>query len=161
MSRFDHGAKSLRQGFSIELRLKLRSLDAGQIVLDSRTKGGQGICVQTAERGTLGIVLNDGQTENRWDCDPGMLEKDRWHHVVITVDGGPNIITFVVDGRLGDGGESRQFGWGRFSPSLLNVNGSGRLRIGSRFSGEIAALRLYGRALRISEAVGNFNAGKR
>lgn len=154
MTRFDHGAKSLRQGFSIELRLRLQTLGAGQVVLDARTAGGQGLCVQTTPRRTLEIVLNDGQTENRWDCDPGMVQENGWHHVVVTVDGGPNVITFVVDGRLCDGGELRQFGWGRFSPNLHHVNGAKTLRIAPHLQGAISRLRIYGRALRTSEAIG-------
>ena len=34
------------------------------------------------------------------------------------------MISFVVDGRLCDGGDFRQFGWGRFSPHLRHANGS-------------------------------------
>jgi hypothetical protein len=123
-------------------------------VLDARTAGGQGLCVQTTPRRTLEIVLNDGQTENRWDCDPGMVQENGWHHVVVTVDGGPNVITFVVDGRLCDGGELRQFGWGRFSPNLHHVNGAKTLRIAPHLQGAISRLRIYGRALRTSEAIG-------
>jgi len=76
-------------------------------------------------------------------------------HLVATVDGGPKIITFVVDGVLQDGGDERQFGWGRFSPHLPPANGAANVRIDSA----VRALRVYGRALRTSEAVGNFRAG--
>jgi hypothetical protein len=76
---------------------------------------------------------------------------------VITVDGGPKIITFVVDGVLCDGGDQRQFGWGRFSPTLRTPHGSPTLRIAR----SVQALRLYNRPLRTSEAVGNFRAGRK
>ena len=55
--------------------------------------------------GTVEIVLNDGRTENRWDCDSGYLRTGEQHHIAAIVDGGPRIITFVVDGKLCDGGE--------------------------------------------------------
>jgi hypothetical protein len=80
---------------------------------------------------------------------------------VITVDGGPKIITFVVNGTLCDGGDQRQFGWGRFSPTLrapnpgLEAGGVPMLTIAPA----VRSLRLYSRALRTSEAVGNFRAG--
>jgi hypothetical protein len=74
---------------------------------------------------------------------------------VITVDGGPKIITFVVDGVLCDGGTERQFGWGRFSPTLRAANGAPTLKLAP----PIRAVRVYTRALRTSEAVGNFRAG--
>jgi hypothetical protein len=75
------------------------------------------------------------------------------------VDAGPCIITFVADGRLADGGVHRQFGWGRFSPHLRHANGGKTLRLGPALRGRIQALRLYGRALRISQAVAHFRAG--
>jgi hypothetical protein len=157
--RANYGTKDLRQGFSIELWLRLDELEADQVVLDSRTENGRGHCLQITPRGTLEIVLNDGRCENRWDCDPGVLEENKLHHVVVTVDGGPKIITFVVDGKLCDGGEYRQFGWGRFSPNLRTVNGDRALRVGPSLKGEIKVLRVYSRYLRTSEAVGNFQAG--
>ena len=74
---------------------------------------------------------------------------------MITVDGGPKIITFVVDGVLHDGGHTRQFGWGRFSPTLRSANGAPQLRLAPA----LRQIRVYTRALRTSEAVGNFRAG--
>ncbi|MCG3181282.1 MAG: hypothetical protein BIFFINMI_03662 [Phycisphaerae bacterium] len=158
MGRFDHGARPTRQGFSIELLLRAGSLAAGQVVLDWRRDDGPGGCLRTTGRGTLELLLSDGQTVASWDCDPGALSPSGRHHVVAAVDGGPGIITFVVDGRLCDGGRSRQFGWGRFSPHLAHANGSDRLRIAPSFDGAVERLRLFGRALRTSEAVGNCKA---
>ena len=154
-----YGRKDLRQGFSIELAFRLESLSHGQIILDSRTPTGKGIALQTTARGAVEIVLNDGRSENRWDCDPGVLTVGQPQHWVVTVDGGPRIITFVVNGHLCDGGEDRQFGWGRFSPNLFNVTGSHRLRIAPTVPGSVTRLRLYGRALRTSEAVAAWRAG--
>jgi hypothetical protein len=114
--------------------------------------------LQTTSRETIEIVLNDGRTENRWDCDPGICEAGKLHHVVVIVDGGPKIIVFVVDGRLCDGGEFRQFGWGRFSPHLRGAAGDQTLRIGPDLKGRIETLRIYNRCLRISEAIVNHRA---
>jgi hypothetical protein len=181
-SRADYGTKDLRWGFSVGLWFCLKALDGGQVLLDNRTANDQGLCLQTTDWGTVEIVLNDGRTENRWDCDPGMLEAGKTHHLVVIVDGGPKIISFVVDGTFNDGGEFRQFGWGRYSPNLRGVNGSdvnkldlsdvrnmpdqdpgdGKtdlLRIGPDLNGEIFSVRIYGRYLLVSEAIGNFHAG--
>ena len=81
------------------------SLDAGQVLLDNRTPDGKGFCLQTAAGGAVEIVLNDGRSESRWACDPGLLQAGKKHHVVAIIDGGPKIITLVVDGRLCDGGD--------------------------------------------------------
>jgi len=155
-TRADHGTEDLRRGFSLDLWLHLKSLEAGQMVLDNRTPTGQGVAVQTTDGSALEIILNDGRTENRWACDPGLLTTQQAHHVVIVVDGGPKLILFVVDGILCDGGDFRQFGWGRFSPHLRHVHGDTQLRIGP----SVHSLRVYARALRVSEAIGNYRADK-
>jgi hypothetical protein len=119
--------------------------------------------------------LNDGRTEYSWDCDRHILEPDTWHHVAVIVDGGPKVITFVVDGVLCDGGETRQFGWGRFicsktpPPRDLRVSridcsfseicGSESLKVAPALNGQVKVLRIYSQYLRTSEAVGNFKAG--
>ena len=158
--RADYGRQDLRQGFTVELWCSLCSLGARQVLLDNRTPAGKGWCVQTTAHGCLEIVLNDGRTENRWACDPGLLRSDAPHHVVIVVDGGPKIISFIVDGRLCDGGDHRPFGWGRFSPHLRDVNGLPRLRLATQLNdGKLYALRVYQRALRTSEAIANGRAG--
>jgi hypothetical protein len=152
--RADHGARDLRAGFSLDLWLQLDSLDAGQAILDSRDETGSGILVSTTDHGTVAITLNDGRQQAAWDTDPGVIQAGKLHHVVITVDGGPKIITFVVDGVLCDGGDDRQFGWGRYSPTLHAPSGAETLRIAP----SVQSLRLYNRALLTSEAVGNFRA---
>lgn len=123
----------------------------------------KGIFVSTTDTGTIGITLNDGRQESSWDSDPGALKAGTLQHVVITVDGGPKIITFVVNGVLCDGGNDRQFGWGRFSPTLRAPNPDPAVGTGGAptltIAPSVRSLRLYSRALRTSEAVGNFRAG--
>jgi len=115
--------------------------------------------VHTTDRETVKISLCDGRTESSWECDKGTLSPNKLHHVVIIVDGGPKIITFLVDGVLCDGGSERQYGFGRFHPYLRSVNGAPQARIGSSLTGRLLTVRIYNRYLTISEAVGNFQAG--
>jgi hypothetical protein len=157
--RADYGTKDLRRGFTVEAWLRLQNLGPGQVVLDNRTPAGQGFCLQTTARGTLELVLDDGRSESRWDCDPGLLRPGQLHHVAAIVDGGPKLILFVVDGALCDGGDFRQFGWGRFNPNYRGPQGGATLRIGPKLDGQVLGVRLYGRALRTSEAIGNFRHG--
>jgi hypothetical protein len=77
----------------------------------------------------------------------------------VIVDGGPKIITFIIDGILCDGGDYRQFGWGRFNPDYRGVEGMEILRIGPSLKGKIKSLRMYDRALLTSEAIGNYRYG--
>jgi hypothetical protein len=128
------------------------------VIFDTRDKNGQGIAISTREEGTIGLDLSDGKTTDGWTCDPGSLKRGQWHHVVIIVDGGPKIITFVLDGVLCDGGSARQHGWRRFNAALGDVNALGKAKVAPSFGGELKCLRIYDRYLRTSEAVGNFRA---
>lgn len=154
-ARPDYGTRDLRTGFTAELWLQMRDVSPGQVLLDARDQSGHGWAVTTAEGGSVRLELSDGRTECSWGCDPDMLSAGKLHHVVAIVDGGPKLILFVVDGMLCDGGEHRQFGWGRLSPNLRDVGGGQELRIGQG----VRSLRVYGRALRVSEAIGNRRAG--
>ena len=151
----DQRGKDLRAGFSIDLWLKLDSSSPATVLLDSRDGAGKGLLVSVPHAGTIRIVLHDGRPEASWESDRGALQPGESQHVVISVDGGPKIITLVVNGVLCDGGDQRQFGWGRFSPTLRAPNGASTLKIARA----VQSLRLYNRALRTSEAVGNFRAG--
>ena len=55
-----------------------------------------------------------------------------------------------------DGGEFRQFGWGRYNPNLRDVNGGEKLRTGKG----VTLVRIYGRSLMTSELIGNRIAGE-
>jgi hypothetical protein len=157
-SRADYGTLPLRKGFSIECAFTVDTPPAaGSVLLDTRTGTGQGLALVATPDGALQVVLNDGRTECRWACDAGLLAPGP-HHVVVTIDGGPNLITFVVDGILCDGGTQREFGWGRFNPNLRSANGSPTLRISPQWPGSVTHCRLYGRALTTTEAIGNWRS---
>ena len=157
-SKPDHGGKNQRSGFSIDLVLQLDSLASGQTILDSRDETGKGLLLFTTDAGAIKLTMSDGRSESSWDCDRDVLQAGKRHHMTIIVDGGPKIITFIVDGVLCDGGDQRQFGWGRFSPDLRAPNGASDIRIAPSLKGSVKLLRIYRRALRTSEAVGNFQA---
>jgi len=148
-------------GLAVELWVRFEDLAAGQVLLDTRGSVGAGFVLSTTEKAALRLELHDGQNGAAWDCDPGVLRPGVLHHVVAIVDSGPKIITFVVDGRLCDGGEHRQYGWGRYQGNLGDVGGSGRLRLGPAFHGKLVCVRIYDRYLRTSEAVANYRAGCR
>ncbi|MEI6232842.1 MAG: LamG-like jellyroll fold domain-containing protein [Planctomycetota bacterium] len=154
--RADYGTRDARTGFSLDLWLNIPSLDAGQTLFDSRDSSGKGITLATTGNKTLRITINDGRQEATWDCDQGKVVAGKSQHVVVTVDGGPKIITFVVNGVLCDGGDERQFGWGRYSPTLRTPTGAATTMLAP----SVRSLRIYNRALRTSEAVGNFRAGE-
>ncbi len=150
-------------GFTIDFWLRLRELSPGQTVLDARTPEGKGIAITMSDHYTLKLTLNDGAREAMWDSDPGFhpgtLKVGAWQHVAFVVDGGPKIITVMVDGVLNDGGPVREYGWGRFQPDLHDVNGAAAARAAAGLFGELKLLRIYDRYLRTSELMGNWRAG--
>ena len=119
----------------------------------------------TTENTALRLELSDGKNRTRWDSDPGRLRPGRRHHVVFNVDVAPRLITVVVDGELCDGRgvAGRPFGYTRFGDSNVpltgkeigDVSGSPTLKV----AGSVERLRVYGRYLTTSEAIGNFRTG--
>ncbi len=146
-------------GLAIDVWVQLEGLAGGDTILSTRTPSGKGFALSTTPHGTIQLELNDGTTQARWDCDPGVLVPGKLHHVVANVDAAARVISFVVDGVLCDGGEARPFGWHRLRGSLGDVSGSGTLRIAPAWQGRLKRLRMYSRFLRTSEAVAHFHAG--
>ena len=150
-----------RGGFTLALGVRLETLEPWQMLLDSRDGEGRGMTVMLTDRGTLklsvigrcfgrpGATWAGGMCESSWDCDPGLLEAGRAHQVVFVVDGGPRVVSVLVDGELCDGGDQRQFGWGRFHPNLKEADGAETARVGHG----VAWLRLYDRALSTAACV--------
>jgi hypothetical protein len=149
-------------GFTIDFRIRFRELSPGQTILSARDESGRGISVTTTDRSTLQLTMNDGHTNATWDSDPGTgpgtLRVGVWQHITAIVDSGPRIITWIVDGILNDGGAVREFGWGRFSPELRDVNGAAAIKLAPVLYGQLGGFRIYDRYLRTSEAVGNARA---
>ena len=154
--------KGTRQpgGITIDFRVRFEDLTVGQIILDSRNHDGKGFVVKTDEDSNLRLDLSDGTMISSWTSDPGLLKTGVWHHVVIIVDGGANVISYVIDGTLCDGGIHRRYGWGWFHRDLDDINGSNKLQISTTFSGQMKSLRIYNRYLRTSEAIANYHTAQ-
>ncbi len=144
-----------RGGFTLDFWLKLDDLTPGQTLLDTRDDSGKGIALTTSEDATVRLELSDGTVSDAWDTDAGLLSAGAKHHIAAIVDGGPKLITFIVDGTLCDGGEARQHGWHRFPFELADVSAGS-----ADVAPAIRRLRVYNRYLRTSEAIGNWRAGK-
>jgi len=143
-------------GFTIALSVRFAVFTEGDALLDARNDEDEGLYITVHADGTLGFSMSDIRLFASWRSDKGRLEAGRQHHVVVIVDGGPKVIAFVIDGILCKGG-NRKFGWGRFRPDFRNPNGDEQLRIGGD-GVTIEALRIYDRALRVSEAIAAFRS---
>ncbi len=151
-------------GWTVEFTMsRLENLDSELTLLDARDGQGKGIAV-TAVPGPEGtgyavrIDFGDGERQATWDTDPGVLLGSLiYHQIAFIVDGGPNLITVVVDGKLCDGSLKRQWGFGRFSPEMDNVNGANWMTVHPA----VGFVNIYGRYLRTAEVVSNYAAARR
>ncbi len=145
-------------GLTVELWLKLDAVTPGQTLFSTMGTDGQGVRVMTAEiagQPTLEIELCDGGRVASWHTDPGVVQSGKLHHVVFVCDFSAAVLAVIADGVFCDGGAMRQYGWGRMPLDLGEVKGAYHALLAPSVKG----LRLYNRALRTSEAVGNFRAG--
>ena len=85
---------------------------------------------------------SDGRHRGLWSSDQELLQPGKGHHVAVIVDGGPDIISYVVVGQVCDGGRPPRYGWGRFTPLLSDVNGSPKLRIAPSLHGKLQCVRI-------------------
>ncbi len=140
-----------RAGFSLDFSVADEAFGGETSLLDAFDANGSGLLMRTRAGRRLEFSMGDSRQRVCWLSDPFPAGDAR---ATIIVDGGPRVILVVANGHLQDGGEERQFGWARFSPTLLHANGAAIAQVSPLLRG----LRLYDRALRVSEAVGNHAA---
>jgi hypothetical protein len=158
-TRPDYGGKDNRAGVSIEVWLRIHTFAPGQSCIDWTDDSDRGVAIGTSSRKTIEIMFGDGQSRGYWDTDRGLVKENELHHIVFVFDGGPKILSVVVDGRVQDGGDSRQFGWCRLSPLLNGIEGNEHLIIKNDLVGAVHLLRIYNRALMHTECIGSYRAG--
>ena len=152
---------SYKDGFTIDLRVVLATLSSGQRLLSSKDKYGNGIELETDNFGAIKISISEGEHTDSWTSDPGLIKATGLEHCIsVSVDHGPRIIQFVIDGTVNNGRNMRAFGWGRYTADIKNFNlekfETGKLaRESVNVKGKISKLRLYNRALLNTEIIGN------
>lgn len=151
----DYRRINLNSGFTIDMTFTIPKQNISEILIDTRNIEGKGFCL-SLQNNRATITISDGRTENSWSSDPESLSAIGENHLVIIVDGGPSIISYIINGQFNDGGNYRQFGFGRFSSHIMDINALPELKLTTNLS--IHSFRFYDRAIRVSEAIGNFNA---
>ncbi len=166
-------------GFTLEMWIEFSSLWEDHPVLSTLGKRRKGFNITIAPNNTLKFEMTDGQVRRwfdiqdgpnpaatlkstrtwNWTMDDWALECGKVHHLVWIVDGASKVSSFLVDGKLLDGGTTRSQGWQWLNHYYEDINDDGIAKVGDRFPGKIHALRVYGRYLRTSEAIANYHAG--
>jgi hypothetical protein len=156
----EKSANQFQKGFTLDLRLELEDLAPGQVILNAGSKNGKTVELRTAEYGSVEIVMKDGNNTDSWNSDPGLITAYGQHCISVTVDNGPEIIQFVVDGMVCNGRDFRQYGWGRFKVNMedfsFNNIETGELGPGQvRPKSKLTMIRIYNRPLMNTEVIGN------
>jgi hypothetical protein len=144
-------------GFTVEIHATFDRYEPGAILVDNRDDQGRGFVLAVDDNHSLTFTMTDGKDAFSWSADADTLQPGKRQHIVIIVDSGPQLVMFVVDGKLCDGGKQRQYGWGRWKGPLGQVTGS-HVRINPAFPGRMQLFKVYGRPLRVSEAVSLYQA---
>ena len=141
----DYCGMTTNAGFALELDLTFDKLENISLINGQR-QDGRGLNLNITKTGCLELMMNDGWMEQRITSEPCL--KTGKNHVVINIDGGPRVVSFIVNGHFCDGGEYRQFGWQRFSPYFRHVNWSEKWTVSS-----VDRLKVYDRILMTAEAL--------
>ena len=138
-----------RAGFTIDLTLHSPNVNPGTL-LDLCDVAGHGLQLNLTEDNTVRLWMNDGRHECGWSSSPVSLATESPLSIAVVVDGGPNIIAFVINGQFDDGGPHRQFGWGRLPPDFRGVTGD-QLKVGVGYRRRLAYLAIHGQAQLFNE----------
>jgi len=129
--------------FSLQLTLDTARLTPGLLI-------GGAVSLTYAPDQTLILSFTDGRTVSQW-------ESDRLHNgrntVTVIVDGQSETISYVLNGRFADGGESRDYGFGWIEPDMGNILSDGHLIFPASRKSAISYLRFYNRALTVAQSV--------
>jgi len=144
-------------GLTIEMCVTLNEDRPGTFLVDNRDSTQRGFAISLGNDHSYEFTIGDGKNTFLWSSDPGTVQVGKQQHVVIIVDAATQVVMMVVDGQLCDGGEHRQYGWGRWQQELHWVTGD-RIRLHPSLKGQVHSLAVYGRPLRVSEAVSLYRA---
>lgn len=155
--RGNHPPLDRYAGFSMEIYIEADEFTADLVIFDSRDANGAGILLKTGENASVEVQISDAECRSCWTSDKDVLKRGL-RHIGVVVDGGPKTILLTIDGVMCDGAGDRVYGYGRYSPWLSGVNGAARAVLGSGNT-HVKRVRLYDRALSVSEMIGNFRYG--
>lgn len=110
--------------------------------------------------GALVVTLTSTTTRVEFTSQRGAIVPGSATHIGVVVDGGPQMIYMVINGRFADGGPNRTFGYQFFEDvgSLNPAVGRATCSIGTSPQ-SVTRCRAYSTNLLVSELISNFQAG--
>jgi Concanavalin A-like lectin/glucanases superfamily len=162
-------------GVTFDFWLDSSKIVPGEYLFDARDSNGYGLSILVADDKTLQMTISDESSSMTWDTDSGLLTDGETHHIVAIVDANPQIMMFVIDGKVCDGGQNRFYGWRSADGMKVDQRSVGETAIDSNWnfdqpampklspmasrldvSPSVISLRVYNRYLRVGEAISNY-----
>lgn len=128
-SKTDNRAQDVCGGFSVMLEAHLPKNNSCEL-FSTMTSDKRGIKAEWNGREIV-FSMGDGRRIMQFYSDKKVLENGGEHKIVISADAGPRIVTMIIDNKLCDGADERQFGYGWFDRNMLDVNGEKNIEISS------------------------------
>jgi len=152
------------EGFTIDFVADITGLKEGQVICESREKGGKGFWLEMGANYSVKFTMTDGAKTTSWSSDAGMIKFVGTTEISLIVDYRAKIISYVTNGVFNDGGKERVFGWGRLDNTMGAIS-TNKLKIGDiktggllRTDNVIKAFRYYNRPLTVTECIGNYRS---
>ena len=114
----------------------------------------KGYSVSVTDDGELELFVTDGfgvELRHVTTCAAGVWDVEP-HTIGFVVDGGPKVVSVIVDELLDDGGDTAPQGWAFFPPALGEVGGS-ELDIDPDGAGVLQSFAVYDRPLLTTEVI--------
>lgn len=117
-----------RNGFTF--RISYKDLQDGDVLFSTLNEEKKGLRL-TYRDNNFELFLSDGKTRQIFDTIENFISgKDG--EIAVVIDGGPNVVYFVYNGKFCDGGDQREFGWSRMSPVMYGITGSKDITVGKK-----------------------------
>ncbi|GAB5496251.1 MAG: hypothetical protein Phyf2KO_13310 [Phycisphaerales bacterium] len=139
-------------GFSISAVVQDGKNEPGTTIAESNAGFGINCILKWHGIDRVSVEMRFNRTEFTWLSDPIAVDTDGPHHIVLTIDGGPRLLTFTINGKLQDGAGQRQYGWARIPDEFDQISLSPSARDG---------VVVFDRPLTTSEAIELFEASRR
>ena len=144
LSYTDNRSKDVSKGFSICIDAELDKSGVLFSTFDNERKGMN--AVFDGEK--IVFTMSDARRTCCFYSDKQPLSAKGHHKITIQVDAGPRIVSMITDGRLCDGADERQFGYGWFDRGMISANGAKNIFI----SDSVKSFELFTEMLTNSQA---------
>jgi hypothetical protein len=149
------------EGFTVNIVANIKKLKEGEVIFENKDAG-KGFWLEMSTNNAVEFTMTDGFKTSSWASDTGVVKKIGPTEISLIVDYRSKVISYVINGKLNDGGKERVFGWGQLD-NTMNAIGTNKIKIGDITSGgglsvknRVKAFRFYNRPLTISECIGNY-----